>query len=63
MAQLGAINLKNGFCDVASRHVMLQNVLQKEEDDLGSVKAYGASVTAQRNSLRMVPSLSGVINF
>lgn len=41
----------------------LKNLLQKVEDDLGSVKAYGASLTAQLNSLRMVPTLFGVINF
>lgn len=42
---------------------VLQSLLQKVEDDLGAVKAYGASLTAQRNSLRMVPNLFGVINF
>ncbi|XP_029191531.2 uncharacterized protein [Acropora muricata] len=41
----------------------LKSLLQKAEDDLGSVKAYGASLTAQLNSLRMVPTLFGVINF
>ncbi|XP_068746352.1 high mobility group protein 20A-like [Montipora capricornis] len=41
----------------------LKDLLQKVEDDLGSVKAYGASLTAQLNSLRMVPTLFGVINF
>lgn len=41
----------------------LKSLLQKVEDDLGSVKAYGASLTAQLNSLRMVPTLFGVINF
>ncbi|XP_020606958.1 high mobility group protein 20A-like [Orbicella faveolata] len=41
----------------------LKSLLQKVEDDLGAVKAYGASLTAQRNSLRMVPNLFGVINF
>ena len=42
---------------------VFQSLLQKVEDDLGAVKAYGASLTAQRNSLRMVPNLFGVINF
>lgn len=44
-------------------HAVFQSLLQKVEDDLGSVKAYGASLTAQLNSLRMVPTLFGVINF
>jgi len=52
----------NGFYNRFPLSV-LQSLLQKVEDDLGAVKAYGASLTAQRNSLRMVPNLFGVINF
>ena len=48
---------------IVTFHAVFQSLLQKVEDDLGSVKAYGASLTAQLNSLRMVPTLFGVINF
>lgn len=41
----------------------LKDLLQKVESDMSSVKNYGASLTAQLNSLRMVPTLFGVINF
>ena len=53
-----------GICiSIVTFHAVFQSLLQKVEDDLGSVKAYGASLTAQLNSLRMVPTLFGVINF
>lgn len=56
------LTLRNGYINLLLFSV-LQSLLQKVEDDLGAVKAYGASLTAQRNSLRMVPNLFGVINF
>ena len=53
-----------GICFfIVTFYAVFQSLLQKVEDDLGSVKAYGASLTAQLNSLRMVPTLFGVINF
>jgi hypothetical protein len=47
--------------------IILQHIFQEYESkldqDLGSLKAYGASLAAQVDALKMVPTLFGVINF
>lgn len=41
----------------------LQELETKLDQDTGSLKAYGSSLTAQIDTLKMVPTLFGVINF
>ncbi|XP_045189094.2 high mobility group protein 20A-like [Mercenaria mercenaria] len=41
----------------------LEEYESKLDQDLGSLKAYGASLAAQVDALKMVPTLFGVINF
>lgn len=40
-----------------------QDLETKLDQDVGNAKAYGASLTAQIDGLKMVPTLFGVINF